>query len=358
MKLSVCIIAKNEELVIERCLKSAMLFADEIILVDTGSTDSTKSIAHKFIDNIYDYKWNDDFSEVRNYAFSKANGDLIMWLDADDVVLEEDAEKIIKLKAKTSHPSAYFFEYVMVDENFNPTQTFRRERLFLKSSNPIWRDPIHEYVEIHGSSEIVDIKVYHKKERANERGRNLKIYKKMIKNHQFFTPRQQFFYAREYYFLQKYNVAIRELKKFLKMEGGWQINQVQACLDISNCYELLGNLDFALDYAIKALKYDLPSGEVLFRLGDLFLKKKMLKEGIFYLENAKLCQIDYNSGAFIDKDCYDFKPNILLCYAYFVAGDVKKAYECHNSAKKIKPNDENVKKNDEFFAKYFENSPK
>ena len=78
-------IVKNEESVLARCLKSIEPLADEIVIADTGSTDSTKRIASRFTDRVYDFPWNDDFSEARNFSFSKAVMDYIMWMDADDV---------------------------------------------------------------------------------------------------------------------------------------------------------------------------------------------------------------------------------------------------------------------------------
>jgi len=65
-------IVKNEEAVLDRCLNSIQEAVDEIIIVDTGSTDQTKEIAHSFTDKVFDLKWVNDFSEARNYAFSKA----------------------------------------------------------------------------------------------------------------------------------------------------------------------------------------------------------------------------------------------------------------------------------------------
>lgn len=91
-------IVRDEEDVLERCLKSVKDIPDEIIIVDTGSIDKTKEIAKKFTNKIYDFKWVDDFAEARNYSFSKATKDYIMWLDADDVIEEEEYKKFIKLK--------------------------------------------------------------------------------------------------------------------------------------------------------------------------------------------------------------------------------------------------------------------
>ena len=71
--ISLCMIVKNEEKNLERCLSSYAPLMDEIIVVDTGSTDKTKEIAAKFTDKIYDFTWINDFSAARNFSFEKAN---------------------------------------------------------------------------------------------------------------------------------------------------------------------------------------------------------------------------------------------------------------------------------------------
>ena len=98
MTLSVCLIVKDEEQVLERCLSCAAAFADEIVVVDTGSSDNTVEIAKQFTDKVYFFKWCDDFSAARNFAFEKAGCDLVMWLDADDVITDENCAKIARLK--------------------------------------------------------------------------------------------------------------------------------------------------------------------------------------------------------------------------------------------------------------------
>ena len=85
---SLCMIVRNEEQVLGRCLSCVKDFADEIIIVDTGSTDKTKEIASLFTDQIYDFPWIDDFAAARNFAFQKGAGDYLFWLDADDVITE------------------------------------------------------------------------------------------------------------------------------------------------------------------------------------------------------------------------------------------------------------------------------
>lgn len=73
--ISLCMIVKNEEDVLARCLESVKDVVDEIIIVDTGSTDKTKTIAKEFTDKVYDFKWVNHFAKARNFAFSKAKMD-------------------------------------------------------------------------------------------------------------------------------------------------------------------------------------------------------------------------------------------------------------------------------------------
>ena len=100
--LSLCMIIKDEELVLDRCLNSICDIVDEIIIVDTGSSYNSKEIAKRYTDNIYDYNWNDDFSEARNFSFEKATKDYILWLDADEILENENKDKLLHLKQSLS----------------------------------------------------------------------------------------------------------------------------------------------------------------------------------------------------------------------------------------------------------------
>ena len=84
--ISLCMIIKNEGKVLSRCLDSIKDLMDEIIIIDTGSTDNTKEIASNYTNKIYDFEWTDDFSAARNYSFSKATKDYIYVADADEVI--------------------------------------------------------------------------------------------------------------------------------------------------------------------------------------------------------------------------------------------------------------------------------
>ncbi len=96
-KISLCMIAKDEEDCIAESLNSVKGLADEVIVVDNGSTDKTKEIAKKCGAHVFENTWQDDFSQARNKALEKAAGDWILVLDADEVIAKKDHERIRKL---------------------------------------------------------------------------------------------------------------------------------------------------------------------------------------------------------------------------------------------------------------------
>ena len=83
-KVSLCMIVRNEERNLPSCLAGVAELVDEIIVVDTGSTDGTKEQAAKWDAKVFDFPWVDDFSAARNESLRHATGDWILWLDADD----------------------------------------------------------------------------------------------------------------------------------------------------------------------------------------------------------------------------------------------------------------------------------
>ena len=97
MKISLCMIAKNEEDCIAESLNSVKDLVDEMIVVDNGSTDHTKEIAKKCGATVFDHTWKEDFSEARNFALEKAKGEWILILDADEVIAKKDHDRIRKL---------------------------------------------------------------------------------------------------------------------------------------------------------------------------------------------------------------------------------------------------------------------
>lgn len=86
-QVSACLIVKNEAANLQRCLASVQTVVDEIVVVDTGSTDETVAIARQFTDKLYSLPWQDDFAAARNYSLEQASGDWILVIDADEVLV-------------------------------------------------------------------------------------------------------------------------------------------------------------------------------------------------------------------------------------------------------------------------------
>lgn len=97
MELSVCIITRNEENKIEKCLQMLAGYGWEIVVVDTGSTDRTKEIAQEYTTAVYSYEWCDDFAAAKNYAIGKASYDLVIVIDSDEYVEYVDIEALEQL---------------------------------------------------------------------------------------------------------------------------------------------------------------------------------------------------------------------------------------------------------------------
>lgn len=186
-------IVKNEEEVLEQCLNSIYDICDEIIIVDTGSSDKTKEIAKKYTLNILDFEWIDDFSAARNFSFSQAKMDYILWLDADDVLLKEDQNKLRILKSKLkSDIDCVSMNYILeFDEYNNPSFYFRRNRLVKRANNFRWYGPVHEYLQVGGNILSADIAIVHRKidktKKGDFAGRNLNIYEKRLKTGEKFS---------------------------------------------------------------------------------------------------------------------------------------------------------------------------
>ena len=101
ISLSLCMIVKNEEAVLERILKPVSQVMDAILIADTGSSDRTKEIAEQYTSQVFDFPWCDDFSAPRNFLLEKVSTDYWMWLDADDVLDEENLERLKSLKERS-----------------------------------------------------------------------------------------------------------------------------------------------------------------------------------------------------------------------------------------------------------------
>ena len=349
--LSLCVIVKDEEKVLKRCLDSVKDIVDEIIIVDTGSHDKTKDIAKQYTDKLYDFKWIDDFSKARNFSFSKATKDYIIWLDADDVILEDDRIKLLNLKKKLDKSiDIVLLKYnTGFDENGNVNFSYYRERILKREKNYQWVSPIHEVIVTSGKYVHKDIAITHKKIGYPDPKRNLRIFEKMIKNGDTLDPRQQFYYARELYYNKKYKKAIKNFKIFLDNKDGWIENKINACADLYNCYIEINDNTNAFLSLTRSFLYDLPRAEICCQLGHFFFNQKLYNNAIYWYEKASAIPLDTTRGGFYNLDCYNFTPYIQLCICYYNIGDISKAIKYNDLAGKVKPTNKSYLLNKTFF---------
>ena len=187
MTLSVCMIVRNEAAVLERCLEGVCLFADEIIIVDTGSDDATKDIAARYTNKVYDYKWRDDFGSARNESYRYAACDYIMWADADDVIDEENAAKINALKKNLTAETE---SVNMIYDALETGGLIAQSRMVRRKTNPVWKGRLHEFIPLNHPAMQTDIRIYHRKTGPRDYARNIRIIRIMSDEDFLESPRR------------------------------------------------------------------------------------------------------------------------------------------------------------------------
>ena len=349
--ISLCMIVKNEEKVLARCLESTKDIVDEIIIVDTGSTDKTKEIAKKYTNKILDFEWINDFSAARNYSFSRASKEYILWLDADDVILDKDREKLLKLKETLSNKVDFvMMKYnVAFDEYGNATFSYYRERLIKNNKRVKWISPIHEAISPFGNIEYSDICITHKKENTVYSSRNLEIFNSMLNNGITLDTRQLYYYARELMYAKEYIHAIEKFEQVIQDESCWMENRINACVDLASCYTAVGNEEKYISSLLRSFELDKPRGEICSRIGIYFMSKNKYDVAIYWFKTALNTKPNIKSGAFIQKDYYTFIPCINLCVCYDKIGKRKQAIKYNNLAGKYKPQSKEYLNNLEYF---------
>lgn len=246
-EISVCIITKNEEQNIEKCLSAIRPYPFEIIVVDTGSTDNTRAIAAKYADAVYDFTWINDFSAARNFSISKASNNWILVLDSDEYVTELDYEGLLAFRTAFPNHIGRFTRHspdrtgsVFVDpvERFFDKNLFHYERMIHEQVVPIHADTLIQYKPI---PLTVDHSGYVSMEIAQQKAeRNIRMLLEDLKN----RPSDVyvlFQIGQAYYMIAEYEKAVEYFEQALSHDVDPQTGYVQL-LVTSYAYSLL-NLD-------------------------------------------------------------------------------------------------------------------
>jgi tetratricopeptide (TPR) repeat protein len=281
-------IVKNEAKVLQKCLESIQDFADELIIVDTGSSDQTVNIAKKFTNNVYDFQWCDDFAQARNFSISKATKKYIFQLDADEIFNTEIVDELKDLLVKENP--------VLVNttiKEFTSSDSFymaigNNPRLFLNRSDIKYYRPYHEMV-------TKDCKKISHEE-------NLKIinFNKIVTTH----------YGYDYgSILQKYQRGIDIMSKWIESNS----NDDYILTKLADSYMNIGDLNKAYELSKKAYNINSKSKDNIFVYANILLQQDKNKEVIDILSKIK-------NKNFYDEFFYNF-----LGSAYFNSKNYNKA---------------------------------
>lgn len=350
--LSVCLIVKNEEEVLARCLTCAEDIADELIVVDTGSNDATREIACGFTPLVYDFPWCDDFAAARNFSFSKATMDYILWLDADDVIDRANRAKLKSLKETLSPDTdMVFLRYDMgFDAHGKPALSFYRERIVRRRAGFSWVGAVHEVMIPSGNLRYEDISIEHRKLRAAEPGRNLRIYQKLLAAGRALDARHQYYYARELLDTGEYGQAAAHFRECLAMNGAKE-DKIGACLALSRCLDHLDDPLGALDALLFSFRYGAPRAEALCGIGARCMQEGRYQDAIYWYAQALSKKTDLKDGGFCLADYHDFLPHIQLCVCYDRLGDRQSAIFHNEKAGALKPDDPAYLHNKAYFER-------
>ncbi|NQX70104.1 glycosyltransferase [Paenibacillus alba] len=234
--LSLCMIVKNEEKVLRRCLTSIRDCVDEIIIIDTGSTDGTKEIAREYTEQLYEYKWEQDFSAARNEALRKSRSKWILVLDADEYVQTEELAQMrnFLLSMDSTKPVSFLLPIYNFTESVQSGKFVESTaiRIFLNHPDIYFVRPIHEQL-VYQNGELQttfypSLHIFHtgyteetlrEKDKSN---RNLAIFEK-LKETKEFEEYDYYTLGNEYFAIRDFPKALENYKKAMTSRSKNQV---------------------------------------------------------------------------------------------------------------------------------------
>jgi glycosyltransferase involved in cell wall biosynthesis len=315
---SVCMIVKDEEKVLGRCLDSLRDLVDEIIIVDTGSTDATKQIAAKYTDKIYDFKWNHDFSAARNDSFSKATMDYIYVADADEIIDEENRQRFLLLK-KRLLPEIEIVQMKYANQlAFNTTYNFDEEyrpKLYKRLRSFHWIEPVHENVALSPVVFDSDIVILHMP-LSNHAGRDFQTFQREIKRVGKLSPKLYEMYARELFIAGEEKDFAEAFSYYQSFTDNGQCSErerkIYECV-LAKCYRINKDITGLMKYCLRNVADGKGTAEICYELGEFFLEIEDYKEATIWYYNAAYeteCELNIHyAGDYPLKrlaECYHF----------------------------------------------------
>lgn len=274
VSLSLAMIVRNEELTLQRVLTDAAAFCDELVVLDTGSTDSSRQIAVAAGARVLEFAWVDDFSAARNASFAACRTDWIIWLDGDDHV---PAEVQAGLRAAKSDLLSENLDGVYLPYRYHfdavtdvCTLTVHRERLIRRAAGLAWAAPVHEAIDLTGRPQTSreDLYVEHRPPASKDevrRGRNLAI---LLRAHERGdrSTRTLFYLGNELRDVGSYEQALVAYSTY-RLRPGPLWEHYDALLSMARCHRGLGEPDEEHQILYAALELDPSRAEAYLALG-------------------------------------------------------------------------------------------
>ncbi|MGG1552823.1 glycosyltransferase [Paenibacillus ferrarius] len=294
--ISLCMIVKDEEAFIENCLRSVKDIVDEIVIVDTGSTDHTVDICRSFGAKIVEFPWMDDFASARNRGLLEANGDWILWLDADEELDQKSGQILIHALDQNEHDFFsihlvnYMGEHVQLDNAYLIAHT----RLFRNHKGIQFKNRIHEILDTPPPNQIpiLPIKVYHYGyldpvvRRKNKSQRNMTILENEMKKSDY-DPWIPYHIASEYYRIQEYDKAFQYVNMSILQFLLKQLSPPSLLYKLK--YSILlsvGSIDTAWSGIQKAIELHPDYVDLHFYKGIILLVKEQYSDSLAAFEHC------------------------------------------------------------------------
>jgi glycosyltransferase involved in cell wall biosynthesis/predicted SAM-dependent methyltransferase len=341
--LSLAIIVKDEEKNITRLLDSVQGLYDELIIVDTGSTDRTVELAHRYTPHVHHFTWVNDFSKARNFSFSKCTNPWIMWLDADDVLKAEDVQ-IIRSEFLKNH-IRLDLDYMLINYHYlvepstihgTAKATQLRERI-IRREKARWVGRCHEHIAVvwgrtHAISGAAVWHLRDEEDRAADANRNIELM--ILEAQDRPTDRSFFYLGNEYANVGRTEEAIVSYKRALDIST--HINtKFQACYKIAQSLQGQLKTDEAIKWYMKALSHQVDYREPILGLASIYMERKDFTKAAFWLEAASQVDEPKHPEMVVFKPNYSSVTYDMLAKARFGLSQFDKAIEASEELYRI-----------------------
>lgn len=343
--ISACMMVKNEEELLPQCLESIKDFVDEIIVVDTGSTDRTVEIAKSFGARVYHHPWENDFSKHRNQSISYASYDWILIMDADEAFFLQDAPNIKRIVQETRSDFLYLQCYDL-EKTGEVHGVFNQVRLFKNNLGMHYTKNVHNQLQTVGKGEYVRLRFKHygydlspEKMKEKHRRTTSLLLQRIHKDPE--DPFNHYELALSYSMNREFEKAIEAGETALhimRKKGLRNTYFVNAFYTVAQGYFALGDLDNAESLCREAIQIHEEDLDSYHFLAAIYFKKKepgKCKEmslkylelrRLFYKTPEKMQGIYFNSFAKRQEVYFG------LACIYFLEKDIDKTEEFFQKA--------------------------